>query len=182
MWKVISRFGVPHTIITDNGCQFVDRKLELFLKELGIKHVTSSIEHPQTNGQAEAANKVILGQLKRRLGAAKGRWVDELLEVLWAYRCTPQSSTGETPYNLTYGTDAMLPVEVGETTLHRQMKDLQVNEECMKMKLDMLEELREKVQIREESGKQKIARRYNSKVKPRTFQPGDLVWCVTSDA
>jgi len=82
------------------------------LKELGIKHITSSVEHPRTNGQAEATNKVIHGQLKRRLGTAKGRWEDELLEVLWAYRCTPQSSIGETSYNLTYGTDAMLPIEV----------------------------------------------------------------------
>jgi len=105
MWKVICRFGIPHTIITDNGRQFVDRKLELFLKELAIKHVTSSVEHPQTNGQAEVANKVILGQLKKRLGTTKGRWADELLEVLWAYRCTPQSSAGETLYN--YGTDAV---------------------------------------------------------------------------
>jgi len=49
-WKVICRVGIPHTIITNNSRQFVDRKLELFLKELGIKHVTSSVEHPQTNG------------------------------------------------------------------------------------------------------------------------------------
>jgi len=89
MWKVICRFGIPHTIITDNGRQFVNRKLEFFLKELGIKHVTSSVEHPQTNGQAEAVNKVILGQLKKKLGTTKGRWADELLEVLWAYRCSP---------------------------------------------------------------------------------------------
>jgi len=182
MWKVICKFGIPHTIITDNGRQFVDRKLELFLKELGIKHVTSSVEHLQTNGQAEAANKVILGQLKKRLGTAKGRWSDELLEVLWAYRYTPQSSTGETPYNLTYGTDAMLPVEVGETTLRRQMDNLKINEECMKTELDLLEELREKVRIQEEANKQQTVRRYNSKVKPRAFRSGNLVWRMTRDA
>jgi len=48
MWKVVCRFGVPHTIITDNGRQFIDCKLETFLKELGIKHTTTSVEHPQT--------------------------------------------------------------------------------------------------------------------------------------
>jgi len=182
MWKVVCRFGIPHTIITDNDRQFIDRKLETFLRELGIKHVTTSVEHLQTNGQAKAANKVILGQLKRRLGAAKGKWADELLEVLWAYRCTPQSSTGETSYNLTYGTDAMLPVEVGETTLHRQLNDLKLDEECMKIELDLLEELREKARLREEVGKQHAARRYKSKVKLRTFQPRDLVWRMTGDA
>jgi len=55
---------------------------------LKIIHITSSVEHPQTNEQAEAANKVLLGQLKKRLDRAKGKWTDELLEVLWAYRCT----------------------------------------------------------------------------------------------
>ena len=50
MWKIICRFGVPHTFITDNGRQFVDHKLEAFFTELGVKHITSSVEHPQTNG------------------------------------------------------------------------------------------------------------------------------------
>lgn len=59
-WKLICRFGLPRTIITDNGRQFIDRKLERFFHELGIRHTTSSVEHPQTNGQAEAMNKAIL--------------------------------------------------------------------------------------------------------------------------
>ena len=111
----------------------MDRKLKTFFTKLGIKHITSSVEHPQKNGQVEATNKVILSQLKKRLGAAKGKWVDELLEVLWVYRCIPQTSTGESPYNLTYGTDAMLPVKIGEaTTIRRQLRDLSLNSKCMK--------------------------------------------------
>jgi len=178
---VICRFGVPHMIITDNGRQFVDRKLETFFTELGVKHITNFVEHPQTNGQAEAANKMILSQLKKRLGAAKGKWADELLEVLWAYRCTLQTSTGESPYNLTYGTDAMLPVEIGEATIRRQLKDLSLNDECMKTELDFLEELREKARIKEVC-KQRAARRYNAKVSPTSFQKGDIVWRMTGDA
>ena len=81
------RFGIPSIIITDNGKQLIDKGLAEFYKGLHIRHITSSVEHPQTNGQAEAANKVILRELKKRLGDAKGRWADELLEVLWAYRC-----------------------------------------------------------------------------------------------
>jgi len=81
-WKIICRFGIPHTIITDNDRQFIDWKFESFLAELGIRYITTSVEHPQTNSQVEVANKVILSQLRKRLGAAKGKWVDELLEVL----------------------------------------------------------------------------------------------------
>lgn len=123
-WKIICKLGLPRTVVTDNGRQFVDKKLKAFYQSLGIKHVTSSVEHPQQNGQAEAANKAILSELKRRLGDKKGAWVDELPKVLWAYRCTPHDTTRESPFNLTYGIDAVLPVELSEPSLMRQIEDL----------------------------------------------------------
>jgi len=76
----------------------------------------------------------------------------------------------------------MLPVEIGETTLRQQLEDVRFNEECMKKELDLLEELRDKARIREVVGKQHVARRHNSKIKPRAFQPGHLVWQMTGDA
>ena len=69
----------PHTIITNNGRQFIDRGLQSFYDNLGIMSVTASVEHPQTNGQAEATNKVILNEMKKRVGKAKGRWTEELI-------------------------------------------------------------------------------------------------------
>nr|KYP60940.1 Pro-Pol polyprotein [Cajanus cajan] len=120
--------GIPHALITDNGLQFTDQKLNRFIQDLGIKHRFTSVEHPQSNGQAKAANKVILNELKKRLGDAKGAWAEELTEVLWAYRCTPQSTTKETPFRLTYGTDAMIPVEVGEPSFRRQYFEENCNE------------------------------------------------------
>ena len=58
MWNnIVFRFGIPHVIITDNDRQFINQGLVEFYEKLDIKHITSSIEHPQTNGQAEAANK-----------------------------------------------------------------------------------------------------------------------------
>jgi len=92
--------------------------------KLNIKHIASSVEHPQTNGQTEATNKAILNELKKRLGPAKGNWTEELLEVLWAYRCIPQSTTQETPYSMTYDTEAMISVEIGEPSLRWQILDL----------------------------------------------------------
>jgi len=66
VWKnIICRFEIPHTIIIDNGRQFTDKKLMEFYADLRIKSTTTSVEHPQTNGQAETGNKVILGQLKK---------------------------------------------------------------------------------------------------------------------
>ena len=50
--------------------------------------------------------------LKKRLDGAKGKWAKELPNVLWAYQTTPRRSTGETPFSLTYGAEAVIPVEV----------------------------------------------------------------------
>ena len=152
------------------------------VSDLGIKSTTASVEHPQTNGQAEAANKVILGQLKKRLGSAKGLWAEKLSEILWAYRCTPQTSTGETPFNLTYSTDAMLPIEVNEPTLRRQIEDWNINNECLRTDLDLIEELRERAKIKEAAVKRRATKRFNAKVKPRSFNEGDLVWRMRIDA
>jgi len=173
---------VPHTIITDNGRQFIGKELAKFYTGLGIKHITSSVEHPQTNGQAEATNKVILVELRKRLDTAKGRWPEELIEVLWAYRCTPQSSTNESPFSLVYGADAMIPVEIGEPSLRRELYDPNHNHQNMALHLDLLPELREKAQIRNLATKQRAARKYNANLCPRLFVIGDLVWRIASSA
>jgi len=183
VWKdIICRYGVPHTIITYNGRQFMDKELAKFYTGLGIKHITSSVEHPQTNGQAEAANKVILIELRKRLDTAKGRWPEELIEVLWAYKCTPQSSTNESPFSLVYGADAMIPVEIGEPSLRQELYDPTRNHQNMALHLDLLPELRGKPQIRNLAAKQRAARKYNANLHPRSFVVGDLVWRMASSA
>ncbi|XP_014492979.1 uncharacterized protein LOC106755348 [Vigna radiata var. radiata] len=98
-------------------------------------------------------NKIIINELKGRLGDAKGTWVEELPQVLWGYRCSPHGATGESPFNLTYGTDAMLPVEVGEATLRRRMGDENLNHEGLRANLDVLQERREATTVRVEAQK-----------------------------
>ncbi|XP_015950200.1 uncharacterized protein LOC107475065 [Arachis duranensis] len=112
--QIITRFGIPEIVISDNGTQFADKKFREFLEGLRISHRFSSVEHPQTNGQMESANKIIVKALKKRLDEAKGLWADELGSVLWSYRTTSQMTTGETPFRLTYGVEAVIPVEIGD--------------------------------------------------------------------
>jgi len=69
-------------LVTDNGRQFTNRGFEQFLTQLGVKHLTSSVEHPQTNEQAEAANKVILRELRKKLGQMKELWAKEIPGIL----------------------------------------------------------------------------------------------------
>ncbi|XP_023871659.1 uncharacterized protein LOC111984266 [Quercus suber] len=91
VWKnIVTRFGIPESLISDNGLQF-DNK---------------------SNGQAEATNKTIVSGLKKRLEGVKGKWTKELPNVLWAYQTTSRRSTGETLYSLTYGVKAIIPLEI----------------------------------------------------------------------
>nr|XP_025617051.1 uncharacterized protein LOC112709377 [Arachis hypogaea] len=171
MWRqVITRFGIPEVVISDNGTQFTDKKFTEFLTGLGIKQRFSSIEHPQTNGQVGSANKIILQGLKKRLDGKKGAWADELASVLWSYRTTEQSSTRETPFRLTYGSDAVIPVEIGELSPRLLLGG--VGEAVEK---DPIEKTREMAHLAEAALKQRMALRYNAKALKRKFKENDLV-------
>ena len=83
-----------------------------FCDDLGIKKSFFSVDHLQTNGQVKAINKIIKLNLKTKLEERKGLWAEELPKVLWAYRMTPRTSMGETPFSLAYEVEVMIPVEV----------------------------------------------------------------------
>ena len=90
VWRnIVTRFGVPQTLISDNGLQCDSKAFRRYCCELGIANRYSTPAYPQGNEQAEASNKVIINGLKKRLDDAKGKWVEELPNVLWAYRMTP---------------------------------------------------------------------------------------------
>ena len=71
--NIITRFGVPHSLISDNGLQFNSKSFRRYCCELGITSRYSTLAYPQGNGQAEAINKVIVNGLKKRLDDAKGK-------------------------------------------------------------------------------------------------------------
>ena len=85
--------------------------------------------------------------LKRRLDGAKGRWAKELPSVLWAYRTTPRRSTGETPFSLTYGAEAVIPTEVSLCSARVTEFDPVQNADLIMERLDWLEECREAASI-----------------------------------
>nr|KYP39540.1 Pol polyprotein [Cajanus cajan] len=80
--NIITRFGIPSALVTDNGLQFTNQKLNEFLAGLGIQHKVTSVEHPQTNGQAESTHKVILTELKKWLREENNAWDEQLPEAL----------------------------------------------------------------------------------------------------
>ncbi|KAL5553876.1 hypothetical protein UlMin_041277 [Ulmus minor] len=83
IWRnIICHFGIPHSLVSNNGTQFDSATLKKLYSDLGIHKHFSSITHPQSNGQVEAVNKTIKNNLERKLNGAKGAWVDELPRVL----------------------------------------------------------------------------------------------------
>ncbi|XP_068504124.1 uncharacterized protein [Phaseolus vulgaris] len=130
---------------------------------------------PQTNGQVESANRVLLRGLKRILDKAKGTWAEEAPRIVWAYHTTPQSTTKETPFNFVYGSNAMIPVEIQENSPYFQNFVVEESNEERKVNLDLLDEVREEARIKVDALKRRMEYKYNSKLRPRQFQVADLV-------
>ena len=81
-----------------------------------------------------------MNELKKRLDEAKGKWVEELPHVYWSYRTTPHRSTGETPYSMTYGSEAMILLETGFPTLRTSLFTLDNNDQLLERSLDLVDE------------------------------------------
>ena len=176
VWRnIICRYGIPMVLVSDNGKQLDNNAFRDFCSELGIKNHYSSPAHPQANGQVEVTNRSFLKIIKTRLEGAKGIWPDELPSVLWAYQTTARTPTGETPFQLAYGTDAVIPVEIGLTSYRVDNYSEDTNEEELRLQLDLVDEVRTAAEQRLARYQNLMAKHYNSNVRHRDFQVGDLV-------
>ena len=88
-------------------------------------------------------NRTLLKIIKTRLDDIKGAWYEELPNVLWVYKTTTRTLTRETPFRLTYGTKVVIPVEVGITSIRREMFHKESNNDQLKVNLDCLDEVRD---------------------------------------
>ena len=176
VWRsIICRFRIPKALVSDNGKQFDNLKFKNFCTDLEIKNYYSSPAHLQSNGQVEVTIRTLKAALKTKLGNLKGKWVEYLPEVLWAYKTTRKSTTRETPFTLAFGTKAVALVEVGLKSPRVEFASAEHNEESLHLNLDLLEEKREQALKRAEDYQRKTARYYDRKVRPNSFKPGDLV-------
>ncbi|XP_071728231.1 uncharacterized protein [Rutidosis leptorrhynchoides] len=144
--------------------------------DLNIKQHFTSVAYPQANGQCEVTNRDIVHAINARLGMKHSGWVDELPKVLWAHRTTHKNSTGETPFSLVYGSEAVIPAEITVPTERILSYSEGENDERLLANLNYAEERREMAAIREAANKQRIAKYYDKRVRARTYKVGDLVW------
>ncbi|VFQ82927.1 unnamed protein product [Cuscuta campestris] len=173
--NILYRYGVPKQITTDNGTQFEAGDFNELLGDWRIRHTYSSVAYPQGNGQVENANRTIMDGIMKRLESYKGAWVDQLPNVLWAYRTTPRKATGETPFSMCYGQEARAPSEVFIPTWREENYEDKENEETMAADLNFIEERREQAFLRAENYRRQVKEYYDRKVRAREFRVGDLV-------
>ncbi|GJW68897.1 reverse transcriptase domain-containing protein [Tanacetum coccineum] len=145
-------------------------------EKLSIRQCFASVKHPQTNGLVERANKSLGEGIKARLDERSKDWMGELSQCLWAHHTMIKSSNRETPFSLTYGTEAVIPAEIGMPTLRTVEIDLIKNDEALEINLDLIEEKREQAAIQEAKSKAKMEKYYNFKFRGTSFKPGDMVY------
>ncbi|KAL3693085.1 hypothetical protein R1sor_006736 [Riccia sorocarpa] len=186
--NIISRFGVPMTIITDNGSHFVNEAVAELAQSYGIEHQRSTPGtpyHPQTNGQVERTNGILVTVLKKTISVNPTDWDKKLIGALWAYRTTFKVTTGQTPFQLVYGQETILPVEFLIPTLRvltgyeaPGASQLSQEGEAIPERIHALHHLSEKRiealynQYLVQAGRK---RRFDNRVKEHDFRRGDLV-------
>jgi hypothetical protein len=171
--NIIHRFGIPNSIITDNG------------EDHHIRVDWAAVAHPMSNGQVERANGMILQGLKPRiyndLNRFGKRWMKELPSVVWSLRTTPSRATGFTLFFLVYGVEAVLPTDLEYGSPRTRAYDDQRNQASREDSLDQLEEARDRALLHSARYQQSLRCYHARGVRPRNLQVGDLVLRMRQD-
>ncbi|GKA99972.1 reverse transcriptase domain-containing protein [Tanacetum coccineum] len=154
-----------------------EKEILMVVEEEGDSWMTPLLEYHRDDQRTSGKSKP---QPRRRHQSKVGGKEQELgrrgTAVLWAHHTTIKTSNGHTPFSLTYGTEAMIPVEIEMPSLRCAKIDQAMNDEDLLLNLDVLEEEREKPAIQEAKSKAKMKRYYNAKVCITVFKPEDFVY------
>ncbi|GJY23813.1 reverse transcriptase domain-containing protein [Tanacetum coccineum] len=173
--NIVCHFDLPGEIVSDNGKQFNDNPFKDWCEKLNITQRFALVKHLQSNRLVERENRSLGERIKARLGEGNKNWIKELHHVLWAHCTMIKSSHGDTPFSLTYGTKVVIPAEIEMPTYRTAVVDAIHNNEELRLNLDLLEEWRERIAIREAKAKLKMTKYYNARVRGVTFRPEDFV-------
>jgi hypothetical protein len=143
---ILHRFGFPNTIIMDLGSNFTANQFWEFCENACIEVKYVSVAHPRANGQVEMVNGMIIEGLKKRLydenSKKCGKWIHELPHVIWGLRTQPYKATGQTPFFLVYGSEAILPADIMWKSPRVEMYNEGETDEARQLELDSIEEAR----------------------------------------
>jgi transposase InsO family protein len=177
--SIIYRFDVPRRVLIDNETQFKGAKFVRCYVDFGIHHQLSSAAHPQTNGQVKRENRLILQEMKTRMFhdlKVRGKnWHKELPSVLWALRTNITRVTRDTPFNLVYKADAVLPLEIYLESTRVTHFNAEDQAEVRELDSNLLEERCNTTLTNVRKYQESLKRYYNKSVIQRELNIGDLV-------
>ena len=113
--------------------------------------------------------------IKTWLERAKGIWPEEVPSILWVYWTITRTPTGKTPFRLTYESKAIISAKVGLISYRVDNHNESKNDEAMRLQLDILNEVRAIAEQRLTRYQDLMVKHYNSRVRHKDFQVGDLV-------
>jgi hypothetical protein len=175
----VHRYGLPHRIITELGSNFNNHQFWEYCEnsEIDVRYV--SVAHQRANGQVERANRMVLDALKKRLHDAAnmkgGKWIKELPNALWGLRTQPTKPTGQSPYFLVYGSEAILPADVMWESPVVEQYDKDISKDSRRVDIDRLEEACCTALVQSARYLEGIRRYHDCNIKERSFNIGDLV-------
>jgi ribonuclease HI len=175
---IITRFGCPSRIVTDNAASFKSEPLIKFCEQFQISLIHSTPYYPQGNGLAESSNKSLIKIIKRLLEDNKRAWDSKLKFALWADRVTTKKSLGTSPFQLVYGAEAVFPTQLA-LPVAKFFQDYEGEPDHMIRRIHQIveaQQIREQVRDAAYSHQQKIKQAFDRKVRKKEFEIGDLVF------
>lgn len=174
--EVVSRYGVPTSIHSDQGKNICGDVTQALCDILGIRRTRTSAYHPQGNGQVERFNRTIEAILAKLVQEDQENWDNNIATALFAYRSAVHEATGFTPFALNFGRTPTLPLDVmlGSPTTQapkscRLPAFLSTKRQKMRAMFDMARKNSRTAQSRQKQIYDKTSRE-------KPLQIGDRVW------
>src|SRR5947209_1885106 len=162
---IICRHGCPKIILSDRGTHFRNKLVEELCEKFEIKHKLSAPYHSQTNGLVERFNRTLCESLAK-VSEKENQWDEHIEQVLIAYRTTKHATTKRTPFFMTYGREATLPIDEIEI-----QENISEKESILKRTYDIINLTEEREEARSNVGKsqEKQKKRYDNRIGEETI-------------